>query len=60
MIQGTVVCKFSLNSRVAFFEPAKFVAKLRCNKTDNNLLILRVDDVGHGGSAGQYSYLEVK
>ncbi|EPZ31433.1 hypothetical protein ROZALSC1DRAFT_26800 [Rozella allomycis CSF55] len=44
--------------RVAYFEPAKFVAKLRDYKTDSNLLILRIEDSGHGGSSGQYSHLD--
>ncbi|KAI9145210.1 prolyl oligopeptidase family-domain-containing protein [Paraphysoderma sedebokerense] len=46
--------------RVAFFEPLKFVAKLRKFKHGDNLLLLRVDDAGHGGNSGLYSYLEVK
>ncbi|KAI9189003.1 hypothetical protein H9P43_000430 [Blastocladiella emersonii ATCC 22665] len=46
--------------RVSFFEPVKYVAKLRASKPpeDDRLLLLRVDDVGHCGSSGQYSYLE--
>ena len=50
--------------RVAYFEPAKWVAKLRHNILLNkggrsdNMLILRVEDGGHGGSSGQYSHLE--
>ncbi|KAF9209013.1 hypothetical protein BGZ49_006706 [Haplosporangium sp. Z 27] len=66
--------------RVAFFEPLKWVAKLRsCWPTrsrqsslqgdndsgssvvtgdDDRILLLRIEEVGHGGSSGQYSYLE--
>jgi oligopeptidase B len=61
--------------RVAFFEPLKLVAKMRnerrkyrneLNKPadvvnpEERLLLLRVDDAGHGGNSGQYSYLEVR
>ncbi|KAF9276742.1 hypothetical protein BGZ68_009776 [Mortierella alpina] len=72
--------------RVAFFEPLKWVAKLRScwpakssttpHSTDNDgapisqddekegcsgddrMLLLRIEEVGHGGSSGQYAYLE--
>jgi len=44
--------------RVGYWEPAKWVAKLRALKTDDNLLLLRVKmDAGHGGSSGRYDYL---
>jgi oligopeptidase B len=43
------------DSQVQYFEPAKWVAKLRAMKTDNNLLILRTNmEAGHGGSSGRY------
>jgi oligopeptidase B len=44
--------------RVGYWEPAKWVTKLRALKTDDNLLLLRVKmDAGHGGSSGRYDYL---
>ncbi|KAL7749415.1 hypothetical protein RI367_005286 [Sorochytrium milnesiophthora] len=53
-----MVCGGMNDPRVAFFEPLKFVAKLRQHNTSDNLLLLRVDDAGHGGNSGQYSHLE--
>jgi oligopeptidase B len=49
----------SLNdSQVMYWEPAKYVAKLRTLKTDANPLLLRVNmDAGHGGASGRYDYL---
>jgi oligopeptidase B len=45
--------------RVAYWEPAKWVAKLRANKTDNNLLLLRTNmGAGHGGASGRYDALK--
>jgi oligopeptidase B len=45
--------------RVPFWEPAKFAAKLRAIKTDNHLLLLKVNmGAGHGGSSGRYDYLK--
>lgn len=44
--------------RVAYWEPAKWVAKLRAMKTDNNTLLLRTNmGAGHGGASGRYDYL---
>jgi oligopeptidase B len=44
--------------RVGYWEPAKWVAKLRANKTDNNILLLRTNmGAGHGGSSGRYDAL---
>ena len=50
----------SLNdSQVMYWEPAKYVAKLRTLKTDNNLLLLKTNmDAGHGGASGRYDYLK--
>ena len=43
------------DSQVQYFEPAKWVAKLRELKTDGNILILDTNmDVGHGGASGRY------
>ena len=45
--------------RVAYWEPAKWVAKLRAMKTDNNLLVLKTNmGAGHGGSSGRYDALK--
>ncbi len=45
--------------RVGYWEAAKWVAKLRANKTDNNLLVLKTDmDAGHAGKSGRYKVLE--
>jgi oligopeptidase B len=42
------------DSRVAYWEPAKWVAKLRTMKTDKNALLLKTDlDAGHGGGSGR-------
>jgi oligopeptidase B len=45
--------------RVAYWEPAKWVAKLRALKTDQNRLLFRTDMVvGHSGPSGRYEYLK--
>ena len=48
------------DSQVQYYEPAKWVAKLRALKTDGNILVLYVDmDSGHGGKPGRFQhYLE--
>jgi oligopeptidase B len=48
------------DSQVQYFEPAKWVAKLRATKTDDNPLIFSVDmAAGHGGKSGRYQqYLD--
>jgi len=44
------------DSQVQYWEPAKWVAKLRELKTDENLLFLKTDmKAGHGGASGRYS-----
>ena len=47
------------DSQVAYWEPAKYVAKLRTLKTDAHPLLLLVNlDVGHGGSSGRFDALK--
>jgi oligopeptidase B len=42
--------------RVAYWEPAKWVARLRAMKTGNNLLLLKTEmGAGHGGPSGRYA-----
>jgi oligopeptidase B len=46
------------DSQVQYWEPAKWVARLRERKTDDHLLLLRTDmSAGHGGASGRYSTL---
>ena len=49
------------DSQVQYWEPAKWVAKLRSLKTDDNLLLLRTNmETGHGGASGRFQvYHEV-
>ena len=43
------------DSQVQYWEPVKWVAKLRDMKTDNNLLLLDIDmESGHGGASGRF------
>ncbi len=56
----TMLVRSSLNdSLVMYWEPAKYVAKLRAMKTDSNPLIFKVDlePAGHGGKSGRYDAL---
>ncbi len=47
------------DSQVQYFEPAKWVAKLREMKTDDNLLLLETNmDAGHGGASGRFKALK--
>ena len=47
------------DSQVQYWEPAKWVAKLRAMKTDDNLLLLKTDmKAGHSGKTGRYQSLE--
>lgn len=54
-----MLVKTSLNdSQVMYWEPAKYVAKLRTLKTDGNPLLLKINmGAGHGGASGRYDYL---
>ncbi len=49
------------DSQVQYFEPAKWVAKLRAMKTDRNCLLLHVEmEAGHGGKSGRFQrYREI-
>jgi oligopeptidase B len=55
----TMLVTTGLNDpRVAYWEPAKWVARLRAHKTDSNPLVLRTNmGAGHGGSSGRYDAL---
>jgi oligopeptidase B len=55
-----MLVKTSLHdSQVMFWEPAKYVAKLRTLKTDSNELLLVTNmQAGHGGASGRYDYLK--
>jgi oligopeptidase B len=52
----TMLVKTSFNdSQVMYWEPAKYTAKLRTLRTDNNVLLLKTNmAAGHGGSSGRY------
>ena len=44
--------------RVTYWEPAKWAAKLRATKTDDNLLLLKINmGAGHGGKSGRWERL---
>ncbi len=43
------------DSQVQYWEPAKWIAKLRDLKTDINLLLMHTDmEAGHGGASGRF------
>jgi oligopeptidase B len=54
-----MLVKTGLNdSQVMYWEPAKYVAKLRALKTDDNPLLFQINmGAGHGGASGRYDYL---
>jgi oligopeptidase B len=55
-----MLVKTSLNdSQVMYWEPAKYVAKLRTLKKNETPLLLHINmDAGHGGASGRYDYLK--
>jgi len=55
-----ILVKTSLNdSQVMYWEPAKYVARLRTLKTDDKPLLLVTNmEAGHGGASGRYDYLK--
>jgi oligopeptidase B len=56
----TMFVRSALNdSQVMYWEPAKWVARLRATKTDRNPLVFKInlDPAGHGGAAGRYDKL---
>jgi len=55
-----LLVKTSLNdSQVMYWEPAKYVARLRATKTDDHPLIFKINMAGgHGGSSGRYDRLK--
>ncbi len=55
-----MLVKTSLNdSQVMYWEPAKYVARLRTLKTNDAPLLLHINmDAGHGGASGRYDYLK--
>ena len=45
--------------RVTYWEPTKWVAKLRALKTDKNILVLKMNmSAGHAGASGRFDYLK--
>ena len=47
------------DSQVGFHEPAKFVAKLRELKKDDNITVLKINmESGHGGASGRFARLK--
>jgi oligopeptidase B len=55
-----ILVKTSFNdSQVMYWEPAKYVAKMRALRTDHNMLIFKVNlsPAGHGGASGRYDRL---
>lgn len=56
-----MLVKTSFNdSQVMYWEPAKYVAKMRATRTDHNLLILKTNlsPAGHGGASGRYDRMK--
>jgi oligopeptidase B len=60
VVYPNILATTGLNdSQVGYHEPAKWVAKLRTMKTDNNLILLKTNmESGHGGATGRYDNLK--
>jgi len=58
-VYPAMLVETSLNdSQVMYWEPAKYVAKLRAAKVDTHPLLLKMNmEAGHGGASGRYDYL---
>jgi oligopeptidase B len=57
----TLVTTGLYDSQVQYFEPMKWVAKLREMKTDDNMLVFDVDmAAGHGGASGRFRRMRDK
>jgi oligopeptidase B len=56
----SMLAKTSFNdSQVMYWEPAKYVAKMRAMRTDHNLFVLKTNmGAGHGGASGRYDRLK--
>jgi oligopeptidase B len=54
-----ILVRTSINdSQVMYWEPAKYVARLRTLKTDDRPLLFKIDmGAGHGGPSGRYDFL---
>lgn len=47
------------DSQVQYWDPAKWLARLRARKADKNLVLMRTNmDAGHGGASARYQYYE--
>ncbi len=54
-----LACGGLTDQRVAYWEPAKWVARLRERKSDDHLLLLNIDmEAGHDGASGRYEELD--
>ena len=56
----TMLVRTSLHdSQVMYWEPAKYVARLRAHKTDDRPLVFKINlEAGHGGASGRYDHLK--
>jgi len=57
--QNVLVTTGLHDSQAQYWEPAKWVARMRDRKTDDNILVLKTDmQAGHGGKTGRFRSLE--